>query len=264
MPDDGASSLRFTKNRKRTKKCARVVMYMGYLLIVLDALGVFFVLLELFGPGQHHRAVNRRRQRQNMIDNQGDGAKHQKEFRDDEVFSLGQKIGIDLIKLLHAAALFGQGWLMVRATKAVIRQIRIQERNPRVEIQKYSEQVSRMFKAVIMLVVAGLLIKAVANLYAFVVVDNFFEEKFKDDYREWKNDARLQYMDPQKLKVEKERWERMDEIEGWWSIFGPTAMMIDLVLTACCCSCILYCFNSFKKGLAEFEESPQNPSFSSA
>lgn len=53
----------------------------------------------------------------------------------------------------------------------------------------------------------------------------------------------------------------MDEIEGWWSIFGPTAMMIDLLLTACCCSCVLYCFSSFKKGLIEFEESPANPSF---
>lgn len=151
---------------------------------------------------------------------------------------------------------------MVRATKVVIRQIKIQERNPRVEIQKYADKVTSAFKAVIMLVVCGLLIKAVANLYAFVVVDNFFEEQFKDDYKEWKNDARLQYMNPKQLKVEKERWEKMDEIEGWWSIFGPTAMMIDLALTACCCSCVLYCFNSFKKGLIEFEESPNNPSFS--
>ena len=113
-----------------------------------------------------------------------------------------------------------------------------------------------------MLIVAGLLIKAVANLYAFVVVDNFFEDQFKDVYKQWKNDAKLQYSDPAKLKIEKANWERMDEIEGWWSIFGPTAMMIDLALTACCCSCILFCFHSFKKGLQEFEDSPSNPSFS--
>jgi len=112
-----------------------------------------------------------------------------------------------------------------------------------------------------MLIIAGLLIKAVANLYAFVVVDNFFEDRFKDDYKEWKNDARLQYMKPNELKIEKERWEKMDEIEGWWSIFGPTAMMIDLALTACCCSCVVLCFNNYKNGLIEFEDSPHNPSF---
>lgn len=42
-----------------------------------------------------------------------------------------------------------------------------------------------------MLIVAGLLIKAVANLYAFVVVDDFFEAQFKDVYKQWKNDAKL-------------------------------------------------------------------------
>jgi len=65
---------------------------------------------------------------------------------------------------------------MVRATKVVIRQIKIQERNPRVEIQKYADRVNSAFKTVVMLVVGSLLIKAVANLYAFVVVNNFFEE----------------------------------------------------------------------------------------
>jgi len=51
-----------------------------------------------------------------------------------------------------------------------------------------------MFKAVVMLVVAGLLIKAIANLYAFIVVDGFFETQFKEDYKEWKSDARLHNM----------------------------------------------------------------------
>ena len=84
---------------------------------------------------------------------------------------------------------------MVRATRLVIRQIRIQERNPRVEIQKQADKVVKMFKAVVMLVVAGLLVKAIANLYAFIVVDHFFETQFKDDYKEWKSDARLHNMD---------------------------------------------------------------------
>lgn len=39
-----------------------------------------------------------------------------------------------------------------------------------------------MFKAVVMLIVAGLLVKAIANLYAFIVVDEFFEAQFKEDY----------------------------------------------------------------------------------
>lgn len=87
-------------------------------------------------------------------------------------------IGIDFFKLLHAAAIFTQGWFMVRATKVVIRQIRIQERNPRVQIQKHAENVKKIFKAMIMLIVCGLLIKAASNLYTFVVVDKFFSAKF--------------------------------------------------------------------------------------
>ena len=89
-----------------------------------------------------------------------------------------QILGIDFFKLLHAGAVFAQGWFMVRATKVVIRQIRIQERNPRVEIQKHAENVTKIFKAVIMLIICGLLIKAASNLYTFVVVDRYFSAKF--------------------------------------------------------------------------------------
>lgn len=71
-----------------------------------------------------------------------DKPQHQKEFHDDEIFSFANKLGIDFIKLIHAAALFVQGWFMVRATKLVVRQIQMQERNPRVNINKQSERVN--------------------------------------------------------------------------------------------------------------------------
>jgi len=64
-------------------------MYVGYLLIVLDCIGVLFVLIEMFGSGQHHKMVKRKRQRENMIANQTEGAKHQKEFDDADIFSFG-------------------------------------------------------------------------------------------------------------------------------------------------------------------------------
>lgn len=88
---------------------------------------------------------------------------------------------------------------MVRATKIVIRQISTQEINPRVQMEKYAEKVSKSFRTIVMLIVVGLLIKAVANLYAFIVVDKFFANQFKDDYKDWKADTKLQYMDPSKL-----------------------------------------------------------------
>jgi len=69
-------------------------------------------------------------------------------------------------------------------------------------------------------------------------------------------------MDINKLEIEKEKWEKMDEIEAWYSVFGPTIMVINLVVSSLCCASVLCCFNSYKKGLSDFEESPNNPSFS--
>ena len=63
------SSLNFTKNRKRTKKCASVLMYMGYVIIVLDILAVIAVLMEMGGAGQHGRMVKRRRKRAQILEN---------------------------------------------------------------------------------------------------------------------------------------------------------------------------------------------------
>lgn len=61
-------------------------MYLGYLIMICDALGIMLILIEMLTSGQHHRMVNRRRQRGNAHD----GMRHQKEFHDDEIFSVGQ------------------------------------------------------------------------------------------------------------------------------------------------------------------------------
>ena len=103
-------------------------MSMGYILMIIDVIAVLFVIIDMFSSGQHHKMVNRRR---NHID-KGPAPKdmqatvagdqpHQKEFHDDEIFSFANKLGIDFIKLIHAAALFAQGWFMVRDTKLVVR-----------------------------------------------------------------------------------------------------------------------------------------------
>ena len=47
-----------------------------------------------------------------------------------EIFSKGWIISIDMIEMLGWAANFAQGWLMVRATKYVVKQISTQEVDP--------------------------------------------------------------------------------------------------------------------------------------
>lgn len=76
MQVDVESSLNFTKNRKRTKRCASVLMYMGYVIIVLDILGIIAVLMEMVGAGQHGRMVKRRRKRADMMENPEGAPKH--------------------------------------------------------------------------------------------------------------------------------------------------------------------------------------------
>lgn len=55
-------NLKFTKNRSRTKKCGRLLMYLGYLQMVLDLVGVVFIVVELVNYGKSRRHLSRRRQ----------------------------------------------------------------------------------------------------------------------------------------------------------------------------------------------------------
>lgn len=51
-------------------------MYMGYVIIVLDILGIIAVLMEMVGAGQHGRMVKRRRKRADMMENPEGAPKH--------------------------------------------------------------------------------------------------------------------------------------------------------------------------------------------
>jgi len=103
-------------------------MYLGYMQMVLDLVAFGFIVLEIVNYGKSRRHLSRRRGHHEGREDPGH--EHQREFKDEEVFSRGQQVGIDLIKAVATGANFAQGWLMVRATKLVVRQISTQELNP--------------------------------------------------------------------------------------------------------------------------------------
>lgn len=226
-------------------------MYVGYGQMIMDALAIIVTIMEMIeAGGRKERNVKRTHSNEKI------------QLQEADIFSKGWVISIDAIELLGILANFAQGWLMVRATKYVVKQISTQEVDPQTRIEKYSERVSKAFKAVSMIIMITLLVKAVTNLMAFVMLDSFLKERFDRNYSEWKKDSKIRYYDAKILESEKLDWEHMDEIEAWWSVFGPTAMIVDLVVFSLCCGSVICCFRTYKKGLEEFEESPNNPAFS--
>jgi len=56
-------SLKFTKNRSRTKKCGRLLMYLGYLQMALDLVAFGFIFSSMFNYRKSHGGhLSRKRQ----------------------------------------------------------------------------------------------------------------------------------------------------------------------------------------------------------
>lgn len=79
-----------------------------------------------------------------------------------------------------------QGWIMIRATKEAVKQISTQEINKDITFTKYSLKVKNYMRFIIMLIILGIFMKALVNTYNFVLLDNFLEKEYKEDYVEYK------------------------------------------------------------------------------
>ena len=82
---------------------------------------------------------------------------------------------------------FSQGYLMVRATKLVIKQISVHEFNPNMEIIKYAKSVLEYEKKILILIFANIIVGAITGFYWYTVYDKYLENTFKEDYTEFKN-----------------------------------------------------------------------------
>lgn len=68
-------------------------MYLGYLKMVLDCIGLVFLIISMFGVKIYRR---------NLIE---------------EIFTPGQLVFQRFLRIIQYIAGFTQGWIMVRATK---------------------------------------------------------------------------------------------------------------------------------------------------
>ena len=102
-------STRFIKNRRKTKLCARILMYIGYIIMIVESIDIMTTIFDLMKIGvQRKHKVERGKVDAAMI------------LSHEEIFSKAWLITISLIDVLASVATFYQGFLMVRSTKCVI------------------------------------------------------------------------------------------------------------------------------------------------
>lgn len=149
-----------------------------------------------------------------------------------------------------------QGYFMVQATKAVVRQIDSQEINPTALSKKYTPQVWDYFRRVIMLVMLSLVIKAISGLMTYVYIDSYLLKEYDEDYLAWKNDNFYSADGSGYLSTPEETADYIDHVQAMWSVWGPAAVCFGLLMTMCCCGTVLCSFRKYQRRLSAYEESP--------
>ena len=106
------------KSRKRAKRCGKVVMYIGFIMMILDLFGIGNFILSIFGldmfPDREEKEI----------------------FTDANLKTLG------LIDAFRMCLDFAQGYFMVMATKQAIKGLSTSELNPRAVVNKVGDEVS--------------------------------------------------------------------------------------------------------------------------
>ena len=83
-----------------------------------------------------------------------------------------------------------QGYLLIIATNAVIKQITGQEKNPRILIKPRHELIQRLEKVLALIMLATNVVSAVGSYYLFITMDDFLESKYEKTYKLWRDNER--------------------------------------------------------------------------
>uniref|UniRef100_A0A7S3CM55 Uncharacterized protein n=1 Tax=Strombidium rassoulzadegani TaxID=1082188 RepID=A0A7S3CM55_9SPIT len=95
----------------------------------------------------------------------------------------------------------------------------------------------------------------------YKIVEDFLILEYKQSYNSYKV---LEFEPVSELSIEvknleNEEVQKFSEMEEFWSTYGPFSSIIVILGTLASCLSIVCCFNSFRRNLEIYEESPFNP-----
>jgi len=93
----------------------------------------------------------------------------------------------------------------------------------------------------------------------YTIVDTFLREEYKESYNTWKAMNTNSLFSNNIKQEEKEQFEKYDEMQEFWSEFGPLSSVILVISTLSCCSTILCCFKKYEQNLEAYENDPMCP-----
>ena len=110
------------------------------------------------------------------------------------------------------------------------------------------------------MIVGLVLVRAVRAYLMYEIVDSFLQDEYKESYSTWKAMGTTSNLFSNNLKEEEhEAVENYEEMQRFWSEFGPVSSIIIVISTMSCCSTILCCFSKYRKHLEIYENDPHNP-----
>ena len=90
-------------------------------------------------------------------------------------------------KLVDEALCILLGWLMIKATTALLCQVKnIRKNRPPRLFVRFTDSVKRYQNYIIGIIIFLILLKTARSFLMFVLVDNFLKQEFNDSYDEWK------------------------------------------------------------------------------
>ena len=158
------SYVRFYKDRKKAKKCGKVIMYIGFFLVIVNSISMFFKMLNVFGVYL-------------------DGGKR---FRDLKMFTAGQLALGYVFEIIYKGVQVYLGYKLIKSTKIVLKQISAQEMNPRFAVDKHGETVRKEERTIALSMIIYVALTGLVGIYWYVMLDSHLESTYKDEYLQWK------------------------------------------------------------------------------
>ena len=148
---------------------------------------------------------------------------------------------------------------MIKATKHSVKQIRDQMSDGQSrQFHRYTKMVLKFQKYVLAIIITVVIVRAVRAYLMYLVLDDFLRVEYKMAYTHWSElrkgpNAKVSSLASREkekaVKYEFDEARKYEELEEFWSTYGPFADAIFILTTVCVCSGVLTCLNKYRKNL---------------
>ena len=108
---------------------------------------------------------------------------------------------------------------------------------------RYASLAYQYYRKIFAMIILLVLIRAVRSYFMYVVVDKYLQEEYRESYTNWKlmQSSSYEHIPNEIQEDELMQADRYEDMQKYWSEFGPLSGIILISMTISCCGTVLCC-----------------------